>query len=198
MDALRRSAFVRELMEGRLALAWAPTRMVSDDPAKGLGLTAPGALLPQKLEDIIGEPAAEVALVSAYFVPGAAGADELGALAQRGVRVRVLTNSLEAMDVAVVHTSYAKRRKFLLEAGVTLYEFRRLSPDTGPNKSASLWGGGLRQLRFGPARQNALGGSCARIHQVVQFRSAFGKAEHQNGFCHRQPGIGAEDRRRVR
>jgi putative cardiolipin synthase len=140
MDALRRSAFVRELMEGHLALEWAPTRLVSDDPAKGLGLAAPEALLPQKLEDLIGEPAAEVALVSAYFVPGAAGADELAALAQRGVRVRVLTNSLEATDVAVVHAGYAKRRKSLLEAGVTLYEFRRLSPDTGPSKSAGLGG----------------------------------------------------------
>jgi cardiolipin synthase C len=141
MDALRRSAFVRELLEGRLALEWAPTRMLSDDPAKGLGLAAPEALLPQKLEDIIGEPAAEVALVSAYFVPGAGGADELAALAQRGVRVRVLTNALEATDVAVVHAGYAKRRRFLLEAGVTLYEFRRLSPATGPNRSVGLVGG---------------------------------------------------------
>jgi cardiolipin synthase C len=90
---------------------------------------------------MIGEPAAEVALMSAYFVPGAAGADELAALAQRGVRVRVLTNSLEATDVVVVHAGYAKRRKFLLEAGVTLYEFRRLSPDTGTNKSAGPVGG---------------------------------------------------------
>jgi hypothetical protein len=32
-------------------------------------------------------------------------------------------------------------RKPLLEAGVTLYEFRRLSPGTRPNKSAGLVGG---------------------------------------------------------
>jgi cardiolipin synthase C len=141
MEALRRSAFVRELIEGRLALEWAPTRMLSDDPAKGLGLAAPETLLPQKLEDIIGEPAAEVALVSAYFVPGAAGTDTLVALAQRGVRVRVLTNALEATDVAVVHAGYAKWRKALLEAGVTLYEFRRLSSDAGTNQRAGLVGG---------------------------------------------------------
>ena len=140
MDALRRSAFIRELMEGRLALAWAPTRMVSDDPAKGLGLAAPGALLPQKLQDIIGEPAAEVELVAAYFVPAAAGTEAFVALAERGVNVTVLTNSLEATDVAPVHAGYAKRRKSLLEAGVTLYELRRLSPDTGANQSAGLVG----------------------------------------------------------
>jgi putative cardiolipin synthase len=151
MDALRRSAFVRELLEGRLALDWAPTRMVSDDPAKGLGLAAPEALLPQKMEDLIGEPAAEVALVSAYFVPGAAGADELAALARRGLSVRVLTNALEATDVAVVHAGYAKRRKFLLEAGVALYEFRRLSPDTGTNQRTGPVGG------FGSAGSSASG-----------------------------------------
>jgi cardiolipin synthase C len=141
MEALRRSPFVRELLEGRLALEWAPTRMVSDDPAKGLGLAAPEALLPQKLRDIIGEPAAEVALVSAYFVPAVAGTDALVALAQRGVNVTVLTNSLEATDVAPVHAGYAKRRQSLLEAGVTLYELRRLSPETGTNQRAGLRGG---------------------------------------------------------
>jgi putative cardiolipin synthase len=44
------------------------------------------------------------------------------------VKVRVLTNSLEATDVPPVHAGYAKRRKSLLEAGITLYELRRFSP----------------------------------------------------------------------
>ena len=48
-------------------------------------------------------------------------------MARRGVRIEVLTNSLEATDVAVVHAGYAKRRARLLDAGVTLYELRRLS-----------------------------------------------------------------------
>jgi putative cardiolipin synthase len=140
MDALRNSPFVRELIEGRLALEWATTRMLSDDPAKGLGLAAPEALLLQKLKETIGEPTTEMELVSAYFVPAAAGAEAFAALAERGVNVSVLTNSLEATDVAVVHAGYARRRKSLLEAGVTLYELRRLSPDAGANKRAGLVG----------------------------------------------------------
>ena len=140
MEALRHFPFVRELIEGRLPLEWAPTRMVSDDPAKGLGLALPKALLLQKLKTIIGEPATEMALVSAYFVPAAAGTEAFADLAERGVNVTVLTNSLEATDVAPVHAGYAKRRKSLLEAGVTLYELRRLSPDTGANKRAALVG----------------------------------------------------------
>jgi cardiolipin synthase C len=79
-------------------------------------------------------------LVSAYFVPGAAGTDAFAALAERGVNVTVLTNALEATDVADVHAGYAKRRKALLEAGIALYELRRLSPDTGENTRAGMVG----------------------------------------------------------
>ncbi|MGH7825995.1 MAG: phospholipase D family protein [Candidatus Binatia bacterium] len=141
MKALRNSFFVRELVRGSLALEWVPTRMVSDDPAKGLGLAAPDALFPQKLKKIIGEPAAEVDLVAPYFVPGAAGVDSFVALTKRGVKIRVLTNSLEATTtMGAVHAGYAKRRKPLLEAGITLYEMRRLSPVIAAQRSGGLMG----------------------------------------------------------
>ena len=48
-----------------------------------------------------------------------------GTVRHASVAVRVLTNALEATDVAAVHSGYAKRRKALLEAGVDLYELRR-------------------------------------------------------------------------
>jgi len=57
-------------------------------------------------------------------VPGERGTDALVGLARRGVSVRILTNSLAATDVAVVHAGYAKRRRDLLEAGVRLYELK--------------------------------------------------------------------------
>ena len=110
-------------------LEWAPTRMISDDPAKGLGLAAPETLLPEKLKQTLGEPATRLDLVSAYFVPAAAGVDWFTGLAKRGVKVRVLTNSFEATDVPFVHAGYAKRRTALLKAGVRLYESRLAGPD---------------------------------------------------------------------
>jgi putative cardiolipin synthase len=140
VSALRNSSFVSELVEGNLALEWAPTRMVSDDPAKGLGLAAPEALLPHKLKQILSDPAAEVELVSPYFVPTAAGVDSFKGLAERGVKVKVLTNSLEATDVAAVHAGYAKRRKPLLEAGILLYESRSLSPNVRRRDGAGMSG----------------------------------------------------------
>jgi putative cardiolipin synthase len=127
MSALRASPFVRELVGGTLPLEWAPTRMISDDPLKALGDGAREDLLFEQMRRIFGKPASSVDLVSPYFVPGASGTDRFVEWAKRGVKVRVLTNSLEATDVPAVHAGYAKRRRALLAAGITLYELR-LSP----------------------------------------------------------------------
>jgi putative cardiolipin synthase len=69
------------------------------------------------------------------------GTDVLQKLARRGVRVRVLTNSLAANDVAAVHAGYAKRREPLLEAGVKVFELKRGQGEAaargGPGGSSS-------------------------------------------------------------
>ena len=129
VDAVRKSEFVRELLEARLPLEWGRTYLVSDAPAKGLGRAPESALLPHKLGELLGDPRSEVELISAYFVP-AQSTELFASMAKRGVRVSVLTNSLEATDVAAVHAGYAKRRKTLLAAGVTLYELKRVSPQS--------------------------------------------------------------------
>jgi cardiolipin synthase C len=61
------------------------------------------------------------------------------------VKVRVLTNSLAATDVAPVHAGYAKYREELLRGGVRLYELKRSDkqsepekPDRGGSSDASL------------------------------------------------------------
>jgi putative cardiolipin synthase len=87
MNALRNSPFALELVEGSLVLEWVAARMISDDPAKGLGLTPPEALLPQKLHQIIGEPVSGVELVSAYFMPTAVGVDALAADLKREIEL---------------------------------------------------------------------------------------------------------------
>ena len=47
---------------------------------------------------------------------------------QRGIRFRVLTNSLASNDVIAAHAGYSKRRKALIANGMELYELR---PDAG-------------------------------------------------------------------
>ncbi|MGK5026479.1 phospholipase D family protein [Janthinobacterium sp. RB2R34] len=123
--AMRTSPFVQQLIERQLPFEWAPTRLVSDDPAKVLDKARPGSGVAAKLKTLLGVPEKELDLVSPYFVPGKSGTQAFAELAKEGVNVRILTNALEATDVAAVHAGYAKWRKPLLEAGVTLYESRR-------------------------------------------------------------------------
>ncbi len=140
MTAMRESPFVRRLVEGRLEFAWARTRMISDDPAKGLGLAAPEKLFPQKLREIIGDPSDQVDLVAPYYIPTASGADSFKNMAKRGLKVRVLTNSLAALDVPLVHAGYSKHRRALLDAGITLYEMHPLSPQSARTRKAGRFG----------------------------------------------------------
>ncbi len=139
--AVRGSAFVDSLLRGQLELQWTPTRMVSDDPAKALGLAGPQGAMMAKLGLVIGAAERELAIVSPYFVPTAAGTEALTAMARRGVKIKVLTNSLEATDVAAVHAGYAKRRKALLAAGITLYELKHAAPEAQQRKTTARPGG---------------------------------------------------------
>ncbi|MCS6987879.1 MAG: phospholipase D family protein [Sphingomonadaceae bacterium] len=107
-----------------LPLKQVPVRLVSDDPAKAEQRAPPERRLGPQLLGLLGAPRREVLLVSPYFVPTAQGAAALAALARQGVRVTVLTNSLDATNHWVVHAGYARRRRALLAAGVRLFELK--------------------------------------------------------------------------
>jgi putative cardiolipin synthase len=139
LKAVQQTAVVRQLREKTLPFEWAVTRMISDPPAKALRRAGSEELLFHQFETIFGTPAAEVDLVSPYFVPGRTGVELFGGWSKRGVRVRVLTNSFEATDVALVHAGYAKRRKRLLAAGVALYELRATA-GSRPAASRGMFG----------------------------------------------------------
>jgi len=66
----------------------------------------------------------DLLVVSPYFVPGDDMKQAFAAARKRGVRVRVLTNSLASNDAPVAHAGYARHRKDLLDMGVQLYEMR--------------------------------------------------------------------------
>ncbi|GAB6057307.1 phospholipase D family protein [Desulfonatronum parangueonense] len=146
LDAVRESRFVNDLTSGNLALEWTTVRMVSDDPDKIMPDGAPEDLIIPQLRDIIGVPSREVDLISPYFVPTESGVSAFAAMAEEGVQIKVLTNALEATDVFPVHAGYSKRRKDLLAAGVTLFEFKlsstmqQYSGEAGPfgSSGASL------------------------------------------------------------
>ena len=66
----------------------------------------------------------EVLITNAYLIPDGALIQILRELTQRGVVVRILTNSLASQDVAAVNSHYKQWRAPLLAAGVELYELR--------------------------------------------------------------------------
>ncbi|MCG2839827.1 phospholipase D family protein [Sandaracinobacter sp. RS1-74] len=138
---IARELAARELASGRSDFEWTAVQMVSDDPAKGLGKARDSDLLIGRLLPLLGNPEQRLALVSAYFVPTTSGTAQLTALARGGVEVSVLTNALNATDVAVVHAGYAKHRRALLEGGVRLYELKgegKASLKLTPSGSGSI------------------------------------------------------------
>ncbi len=162
------SEFATDLQAGRLALEWAPVQTLSDDPAKGQGPVARSDLMASELQRLLRKPRRDVELVSAYFVPGAEGVAAFSALAREGVRVRILTNALEATDVPAVHSGYAKRRVPLLRAGVELFEMRRQGETPGgrgggsgsdPGSGVGSSGSSLHAKTFSVDRERVFIGS---------------------------------------
>ena len=126
LAVVRDSPTVRDLLAGKLVLEWTRALLLCDDPAKTLDATGRrDVLLLTAMLQAVGHPEASFDLVSPYLVPGEKGAAEFRELAGRGVKVRILTNSLAATDVSVVHAGYSKRRGDLLDGGVRLFELER-------------------------------------------------------------------------
>lgn len=105
-------------------IRWAPAHFIADNPNKIRGEAQGQQLIYKQIQQLMGTPTQNMELVSAYFVPTQKGTDYLSALAQNKVKVRVLTNSLAANDVAIVHSFYQKYRQDLLKNGVKMYEFK--------------------------------------------------------------------------
>jgi cardiolipin synthase C len=125
VEAVRDTPLVSRLLARNLELEWTTARVVADDPAKVLHPPEEHELhmLP-RLEEALGRPLESLDVVSPYFVPGKDGAAGFRHLAERGIKVRVLTNSLAATDVGPVHAGYSKYREELLRAGVRLFELK--------------------------------------------------------------------------
>ncbi len=76
------------------------------------------------LAELAADAQHEVLILNAYVIPGEPAMEILRGLHERGVRVRMLTNSLASNDVPAVTAKYKKYRKPLIEAGVELYELQ--------------------------------------------------------------------------
>ncbi len=113
----------------KLPLIWAPGTLIVDKPFKlvpELNDTYTEDTVVDGMLSLMQGAQRDVLIVSPYFVPGEAMMKVFADMRRRGVRVRVLTNSLASNDAPLAHVGYARYRKQLLQLGVELYEMRAL------------------------------------------------------------------------
>jgi putative cardiolipin synthase len=97
--------------------------------------------MPGAIRELIGGAAREVLITNAYIIPGEHAVARMRDQTARGVKIRMLTNSLASHDVPAVNSHYKQWRKPLLEAGIDLYEIRAdaavqpLLADTPPTRA---------------------------------------------------------------
>ena len=116
----------RSLDAGNLPLEWISASVLADRPAK-IGTDSAGGspeTIADNIASLMRSATEEVLIISAYFVPGEEGMALIEELAQRGVRIRILTNSLASTDSPLVYNGYSHYRKRLLRLGAELNEVR--------------------------------------------------------------------------
>jgi len=118
--------------------SWAPYTLAVDSPDKSdKKRAAEAASIVTPLRESILGAESEVLIISPYFVPRKTGEEVFLDMEQRGVDVRVITNSLAANNQKTVHGGYAPSRKPLLAGGVELYEVRADAAFKGSELTAS-------------------------------------------------------------
>lgn len=128
-DYMRRLAAgepLAALLAGKSPWVWARGEVIYDSPekAKVEDGDASGRLLRVRLGKAVEATRSELLIVSPYVVPGDSGLAFLRKLRERGLQVRILTNSLASTDMPSVHSGYQSYRIPLLEMGVGLFEVR--------------------------------------------------------------------------
>ncbi|VVE89096.1 phospholipase D family protein [Pandoraea bronchicola] len=194
-EALHQPPLADSLRNGKLPLFWAPAELAADTPDKldtpsAQTRSAPGT----RLRQLAGKAQREVLIISPYFVPLDGGVRFLSSLTQRGVKVRVLTNSLAATDVVAVHAGYARYRPALLQAGVELYEFKPIRANTGePSSRRITFGGSSRASLHGKVyvidRRDVILGSFNLDPRSVRLNTELAIVIHSPEFAERMAGI---------
>lgn len=150
-------------------LVWAPSTLLVDQPGKvgpGDDEVDAGETVIDGLMHLMLQARRDVLIISPYFVPGERMMSVYRQLRQRGVRVRVLTNSLASNDAPAAHAGYARYRKDLLAMGVELYEMRS-DPETAAEllgSSAQRDNRGSSWFGSGPGGSKGDAGGRASLH----------------------------------
>jgi putative cardiolipin synthase len=144
-----------------VSLTWAPSTLLVDQPGKvgpGDDEVEAGETLIDGLLNLMQQARSDVLIISPYFVPGARMMAVYEQLRKRGVRIRVLTNSMASNDAPAAHAGYARYRNALLDMGVEVYEMRA-DAETAPINGAKGQSGRNGQSGSGGWLGSGIGGS---------------------------------------
>ncbi len=95
----------------------------------------------EELTEIALSAEQEVLIVTPYLVPTGALLEIARTLVARGIKIKVVTNSLQTNDVVIAQAAYSQYRKRVLAAGVELYELRgdaKIGILSGGNRSKDI------------------------------------------------------------
>ncbi len=109
------------------SLQWLDSiRYVSDDPGKNSGSQglSGGGLSTDALIELIQNAKSSVTIQSPYLITTKLSQKLFKDAVKRGVKIRILTNSLASTDNLEAFNGYQRNRDDLLKAGVKIYEFR--------------------------------------------------------------------------
>jgi len=80
--------------------------------------------LAEELADLFDKTEKEILIISAYLIPTADFEGAIERAVNRGVKVRILTNSIQSNNHLAAHSAYRKHIRKLLEGGAELHEVR--------------------------------------------------------------------------
>ena len=123
LQALRDADLSEEIRKKKVRYNWGEAEVIYDQPEKlEHDFDKRELHIAPRVKAHMDSTKEEFIVFTPYFVPRRSGVEYLKKMSSRGVRVRILTNSLASTNHSFVHAGYAKHRKELLQAGVELYE----------------------------------------------------------------------------
>ena len=121
----------REAMENRFPklldeMSWAPVTFISDYPGKNRGTEglSGGGDSTSALIQLVTNAQQRITIQSPYLVMPDGGLELFSELVQRGVQIRISTNSLKSTDNLQAFSGYYKQRQAILDAGIELFEYK--------------------------------------------------------------------------
>jgi putative cardiolipin synthase len=203
---MRQSDFLKRAETGKLPFVWAPAEVLSDSPLKVIdpGEPAHPAKMAKQIRGFLESAQHEILMVSPYLVPGKAGVRWFKKMRERGVTVKIITNSFASTDSLVAQFGYMRYRKALLRLGVELYELRptpgrRGAEDEPPGAAGFGRAGGSRGAAgSGLASHGTLHAKILILDRQAVFVGSFNldprsaRFDTQNGLVIHSPQLAAQ------